>query len=546
VGIGWGTDVFGQTTASWLRNSSSWTTTSLWSIAPAYPNNDPSPGGQTYSAFINVPTNNDYYVSLATEITIDNITLDSPNVLFLAGGTLNLNGTLNINDGTVRFRGRVNGGTIQGSPEGNARVEQNEKATFDGVTIKSDLDLYGQLTLRNPKPMQGTTINVFSSLTVPDALTGDGTILLRGGGYHAASVAPMTTIYATEGSSSIVSAGSNAGSLGILNRGRIVASSAGTNLSIFGGNEGAITAQSGSTIDWIGAGNYANEGTVIAITGGQISVPFVRNFSAGVLTGGSYAVYQDSTITFGSAITTNDANITLSGSQSRLDAVDSLGINRGAFTLANGRSFTTVGSLTNSGTITVGEGSALTINGELANTGTIDTAGTVTMDYALGALSPIDTVRSQLRSGFNHAAWDGAGILSSAARTDPRKSLGYLDDTLGTAVQIKLTVGGDTNLDGIVDLSDVGALALNWNNLGYWANGDFNYDHLVNVADLKILANNWQSGTAAPTVSLDALLISFGLPLVEVPEPTTAGIIAGTVGWAALSRRRFKKGERRA
>jgi hypothetical protein len=113
-------------------------------------------------------------------------------------------------------------------------------------------------------------------------------------------------------------------------------------------------------------------------------------------------------------------------------------------------------------------------------------------------------------------------------------------------VQIKLTVGGDTNLDGIVDLSDVGALALNWNNLGYWANGDFNYDHLVNVADLKILANNWQSGTAAPTVSLDALLISFGLPLVEVPEPTTAGIIAGTVGWAALSRRRFKKGERRA
>jgi hypothetical protein len=61
------------------------------------------------------------------------------------------------------------------------------------------------------------------------------------------------------------------------------------------------------------------------------------------------------------------------------------------------------------------------------------------------------------------------------------------------------------------------------------------------VRDLYLLASNWKStlpGAPAPALSpdLDLLLTSFGLPPVEVPEPTAAAALLG-LGACALRRR---------
>ena len=67
-------------------------------------------------------------------------------------------------------------------------------------------------------------------------------------------------------------------------------------------------------------------------------------------------------------------------------------------------------------------------------------------------------------------------------------------------------LAGDANHDRIVDVSDLGVLATNWQlSSRTFAQGDFNYDGVVDVTDLGILATNWQltnppvaSSAAAP------------------------------------------------
>jgi hypothetical protein len=93
---------------------------------------------------------------------------------------------------------------------------------------------------------------------------------------------------------------------------------------------------------------------------------------------------------------------------------------------------------------------------------------------------------------------------------------------------------GDTNLDGKVDVADLGVLASNWQSTtGTWATGDFTDDGKVDVADLGLLATNWQAGVAGAASSL-------GLPgasSAAVPEPAVLGWLAMTA--VGLWRRRL-------
>jgi len=86
---------------------------------------------------------------------------------------------------------------------------------------------------------------------------------------------------------------------------------------------------------------------------------------------------------------------------------------------------------------------------------------------------------------------------------------------------IKFTYGGDTNLDGKVDVTDLGALATNWQTSNVWTGGDFSYDGFVDVTDLGMLATNWQKGVSSPLgpTSFQAALASIGLSDNVVPEP---------------------------
>jgi len=137
-----------------------------------------------------------------------------------------------------------------------------------------------------------------------------------------------------------------------------------------------------------------------------------------------------------------------------------------------------------------------------------------------------------------------AGRLGSSQAIGA-KQIGYADQPATSSVLVELTFGGDASLDGQVDVTDLGALATNWQSSGaLWVDGDFNYDGLVDVSDLGILATNWQAGTESGSGSpLSAFL---GLPTGSVPEPSLIGILTGGLllcGRRRMSRQRFSSNE---
>jgi hypothetical protein len=79
---------------------------------------------------------------------------------------------------------------------------------------------------------------------------------------------------------------------------------------------------------------------------------------------------------------------------------------------------------------------------------------------------------------------------------------------------------GDANLDGQVDVADLGILASQWQASGFWTDGDFDNNGLIDVGDLGILATHWQDGVEPFGVEIARLL-----PGVSVPEPALLGAL---------------------
>ncbi len=84
----------------------------------------------------------------------------------------------------------------------------------------------------------------------------------------------------------------------------------------------------------------------------------------------------------GSDITTNQANVTLSGANSNFTNFNHLADNQGSFNLSSGRTFNTLGDLTNSGQVKIDKTSKLNVNGTYtqASTGSLAGEGTLTGD----------------------------------------------------------------------------------------------------------------------------------------------------------------------
>jgi autotransporter-associated beta strand protein len=173
---------------------------------------------------------------------------------------------------------------------------------------------------------------------------------------------------------------------------------------------------------------------------------------------------------------------------------------------------------------------------------------------------PYATVWDNLMAGRNNGTWDGPGIMSSRVAADPTLAIGIMENRKpdgtpyytnfrgqavdNTAVLLAVTYGGDANLDGKVDVVDLGILATNWQGTGKnWSTGDFNYspDGKVDVVDLGILATNWQKGVGSPLgLSFADALASFPefSGVTVVPEPGTLGLLVlAALGLMARRRR---------
>jgi hypothetical protein len=135
---------------------------------------------------------------------------------------------------------------------------------------------------------------------------------------------------------------------------------------------------------------------------------------------------------------------------------------------------------------------------------------TPTVSYDSATRSAIWTFASPLLDG-NYRA-----MLPAESVTDPIGNVLAEDFTFDFFV-----LAGDANHDAVVDTTDLGILATNWNTTGKtFSQGDFNYDGRVDVADFRILAANWQktpSGALASSAPMPTLI-----PITETPPPPSS------------------------
>ncbi|HEY7087847.1 MAG TPA: dockerin type I domain-containing protein [Tepidisphaeraceae bacterium] len=107
-----------------------------------------------------------------------------------------------------------------------------------------------------------------------------------------------------------------------------------------------------------------------------------------------------------------------------------------------------------------------------------------------------------------------------------------------------LTEYGDADLNGKVDQTDLGILAMHWQSTGAgWSVADFSGDGVVDVTDLDLLASHWLFGSS-PTAgtSISNELASLGLPPVStgVPEPVSTTLFS-LLGLAASAAGRARR-----
>jgi hypothetical protein len=177
---------------------------------------------------------------------------------------------------------------------------------------------------------------------------------------------------------------------------------------------------------------------------------------------------------------------------------------------------------------------------QAAGGGKIDLgAGQVTI--AAGGITAAD-LRADIIAGRSGGTWAGAtGITSATAAATPgTRAVGYTVAGNGTA-KVSFAAPGDTNLDGLVNFSDIQAI-INGGRYGQsgatgvWAVGDFNYDGLVNFTDIQGMLNAGRYGQAsyfpaAPLGGLGELGGAGGI--AAVPEPTGLALVVIAAALAA-------------
>jgi hypothetical protein len=86
--------------------------------------------------------------------------------------------------------------------------------------------------------------------------------------------------------------------------------------------------------------------------------------------------------------------------------------------------------------------------------------------------------------------------------------------------RLKPALGGDTNLDGTVNINDLSKVLTNYDKTGMlWADGDFDGNGTVNISDLSKVLTNY-----------DKTFVAAGDGITTVPEPGTLSLLATALG----------------
>lgn len=526
--------------------------------------------GHTLTAAKNVATsiatlnNNNGTINLAGSLSLGN----TSNV----GGTILLNtatnsvsasnavidntaGTFSLNGGaifTLQNSAKLNGGTLTGSGDSALLVTGSTNST--GGTISN-------LTNRG-------TINLANNSTVAGTINGSGTINLQGAAQLSGSTVSFGNQYVN-----LLNGGADApaGSTGSLNLSFGYASTVSGYASLCGGS-GA----SNRTIDFGGQlestrGPDYNQAT-LAIGAEHVACDFAVN----VRFGSTLAIRSPDVAINAFVGVDSGGTLLISSTNAGTADIGYVG-NSGTVILEQGSA--TIGyfgggtlSCNDSGSVTIGQ----IMSTNLYSTGTIvlrDNGGstvskvkafsvpqidlnnqTLLVDYAAGN-SPFTSLQTKIRTGFaNHWQPTANSIFSSNASAAANREIGiaelaslfavvpssYLNTPVDSStVVMRYTYAGDANLDGKVDVVDLGMLAAHWQQNGSWVNGDFNYDGVVDIVDLGVLASDWQAGATGSGMSFAEALASVNFGDASVPEPA---VLAPAALLLLRRRRRMSRG----
>lgn len=212
-------------------------------------------------------------------------------------------------------------------------------------------------------------------------------------------------------------------------------------------------------------------------------------------------------------------------------------------------------SLTATLQIAQGSGASQLSSLTLTRSSTLDITNNAVF-IAYSGSDPIVTIAGYIKSGYNGGHWNGAGIISSTAQApvDGRYyGLGYADGSdrivsglSSGQIEIKYTLLGDANLDGVVNGSDFSILAANFGKgVTNWDQANFNYDSSVNGTDFSELAANFGQGvsggssvTQSDLAALDAFAAANGLS-ADLPEPGLGALVVSAA--MAINLRRWRK-----
>jgi hypothetical protein len=310
-------------------------------------------------------------------------------------------------------------------------------------------------------------------------------------------------------------------------------------------NQGTIAASGGTLTISPSTGNFVNSGTLRATAGGTVVLPGSGGGGSFISTDGAIDVQSGGTITLRDSALLDAGLVTLNGTwnhgTSSMATVTHIRGN-GHLNVTHGRVTVRAGG----GTIGTSRVGGLSVTGG----GQLDlTDHDLVIDH--DGVSPIQTIRQRLLSGYAGGAWDGAGIITTSG-TGNGLGIGYAEASAifeafpasfsgqlvdDSSVLLRFTRFGDANLNGAVNLQDFNRLAANFGaSNAVWSQGDFNYDGNVNLQDFNLLAANFGQ-SAGPDGAVDPH--DWANLAAAVPEPT-APMAAGALGLGMLLRRRMR------